>query len=121
MAWLTVTVAFAVALLSGLGVGSAGVFVVYLTAVVGLSQQAAQGANLTVFLFASAAALLVHAKRTPLPTGCILLLIPGGLLGSYWGVLAAMALPQALLRRAFGAFLILTALYTLLGHKKDRF
>lgn len=118
---LTVAVAFGVAVLSGLGVGSAGLLVAYLTAVAGMPQHVAQGTNLAFFLFASGAALLVHMRRTPLPVGCILLLLPGGLLGSYLGAVLAYAVPQDLLRQLFGVFLILTGIYGLFGGKKDRF
>ena len=50
---LTVSVALAIAILSGLGVGSAGLLVVFLTVVSELPQRTAQGVNLMFFLFAS--------------------------------------------------------------------
>lgn len=120
MTVLTIVIATAVAVLSGLGVGSAGLLVAYLTAAVGVPQHAAQGVNLAFFLFASGAALLVHAKHTP-PPAWALLLLPGGLLGSYWGAALAYAMPQDLLRQLFGVFLILTGIYGLFGGRKDRF
>ena len=45
------TVALLLSLLAGLGVGSAGLFVLFLTLVQGLSQIRAQAANLLLFLF----------------------------------------------------------------------
>jgi uncharacterized membrane protein YfcA len=106
--WWTAIIAFFVAILSGLGVGSAGVLVVFLTAVEQLPQLTAQGLNLLFFLFSSGASLVVHMLRIPLLLGCILLLLPGGIFGTFLGTAVAHILPQALLRRLFGILLILS-------------
>lgn len=97
---------FALALLSGLGIGSAGLPVLWLTLVENLPQLQAQGLALLFFIFSSGAALLVHTRRTPLLTRYILLMIPAGALGSFLGSTLASSLPQALLRTLFGVFLI---------------
>ena len=102
--WITLLVTFAVALLSGMGVGSAGLLVIFLALVHHTPQLAAQGINLLFFLFSSGAALLVHLFRTPPLWGLLLLLIPAGLLGAWAGAALALYLPQALLRTLFGAF-----------------
>ena len=107
---LTVSVALAIAILSGLGVGSAGLFVVFLTVVSELPQLTAQGINLMFFLFSSGAALIVHLRRTPLLYGCILLLLLGGIPGCLIGTALAHAISETLLRRLFGILLILSGL-----------
>ena len=48
--WGLPFVTFAVALLSGMGVGSAGLLVTYLALVLGMPQLQAQGLNLLFFL-----------------------------------------------------------------------
>ena len=48
---LDIIVSFAIALLSGLGVGSGGLLVIYLTLYAGTPQLQAQGVNLVFFLF----------------------------------------------------------------------
>ncbi len=106
--WGTTFVTFAVALLSGLGVGSAGLLVLFLTFVRGVSQLQAQGVNLLFFLFSSGAALFIHLFRTPPIWGLLLLLIPAGLLGAWGGTALALYLPQAILRKLFGWLLILS-------------
>ena len=118
MTWATFLAAFAAALLSGLGVGSAGLFVTYLVFVKKLSQIAAQGLNLVFYLCSSAAALAVHLFRTPLLVRCALFLIPFGLIGSFVGARFATALPQALLRRMFGILLIATGAVGLLSRRQ---
>lgn len=119
MILLTVAVCFGTAVLSGLGVGSAGIFVVFLTTVGHFPQLEAQGANLCFFLFSSGAALLVHLLKTPLLYGCILLLLIGGVPGSLFGVWLANRIPQLLLRRLFAIFLILSGGVGLLKKRKS--
>ena len=105
---LSAIVFFLLAMLSGMGVGSAGLPVLWMTAVESLPQLEAQGAGLVFFLFSSGAALLVHVMRTPLLYGYILLMIPVGVVGSLLGSMLAHALPQQLLRTLFGVFLVAT-------------
>ena len=106
--WWTAIIALLVAILSGLGVGSAGLMVVFLTAVEHLPQLTAQGLNLLFFLFSSGSSLIVHMLRIPLLLGCVLLLLPGGVIGTFLGTWAAHVVSQALLRRLFGILLILS-------------
>ena len=116
--WLTVVVATAVAVLSGLGVGSAGLLVVFLSVVEKVPQLTAQGVNLVFFLFASGAALTVHLLRIKLPFGFIALLLIGGIPGSIVGTLTAHLLPARLLKRLFGLVLILSGILGLFKRKK---
>ena len=116
--WATVFVAFAAAILSGLGIGSAGLFVLWLTFALQMPQIAAQGTNLIFFLFSSGAALAIHAFRTPLLWKTIFCLAIFGLFGSVLGVGVAASLPQELLRTLFGALLILSGAIGLFSRKK---
>ncbi|MBO5326678.1 MAG: sulfite exporter TauE/SafE family protein [Clostridia bacterium] len=116
--WWTVIIAFFVAILSGLGVGSAGLLVVFLTSVEHLPQLTAQGLNLLLFIFSSGAALVVHMLRIPLLFSCILLMLPGGILGTFLGTAVAHIVSQALLRRLFGILLIVSGVLGLLKKTK---
>lgn len=107
--------AFGVALLSGLGVGSAGLLVTWLTMFEQVPQLVAQGLNLVFFLFSSAAALAVHLKKTKPLLFAVLLLLPGGMLGVPLGVHLATRLPTRVLRSLFGIFLLFTGARGLLG------
>ena len=66
---------FGIAVLSGMGVGSAGLFVLYLTAFAGLSQLQAQGLNLVFFLLSAGASFLYHVRRRQIPWGLVAFLI----------------------------------------------
>ena len=106
--WITVFVTFLVALLSGMGVGSAGLLVIFLTLVQHQPQLTAQGLNLLFFLFSSGAALFLHVFHTPPLWGLLLLLLPAGFLGAWGGTALAVYLPQALLRQLFAWFLVIS-------------
>lgn len=120
MLWLDITVSFLIALLSGLGVGSGGLLVIYLTLFASVPQLQAQGINLVFFLFSAGSSMLVHLwqRKLSLPL-CILLIlsgIPGALLGSQ----LAAVLPAAALKRLFGAFLVTAGLITLTKRDNPR-
>ena len=99
-------VALLLGVLSGLGVGSAGLLLLWLTLVEGVPQLSAQGLNLLFFVFSAGAAVIFHAFRTRLPLKCIFWMLPTGLVGALLGSWLATLLPQALLRRGFGLFLV---------------
>ena len=112
-------VTLAVALLAGLGVGSAGLFMTWLTLVEKLPQLTAQGINLIFFIFSSGAALAIHVFRTPLLWQSLIPLLFSGAIGSFLGVALASALPQLLLRRIFGYMLIFLGTFELFGRRKS--
>ncbi len=106
-------VSFIIAVLSGMGIGSGGFLVIYLTLAENVAQLAAQGINLLFFLFSSAASLFYHMKKRKLFGGAILAMSAMGILGSPLGSLAAAALPSDLLRKLFGGMLILSGMLAL--------
>jgi len=115
---LTVLVFALFALLSGMGVGSAGLPVLYLTWVLRYPQFEAQGLNLLCFIAAAGASLTVHLRRTPPLYAVALLLLAAGLPGAWFGTRLTAVLPAVWLRRLFGAFLVLTGLVGLLAPKR---
>lgn len=96
-----------VALLSGLGVGSGGLLVVFLTEYRGVGQLFAQGVNLIFFIFSSGAATAVNLLTRRLCFGAILLMSIGGTLGAIIGALIASRLDPELLRMGFGLMLLI--------------
>lgn len=110
---ITVLAAFFAAILSGLGIGSAGLFVLYLTLIAGYSQPEAQALNLLFFLLSAGAALLLHIRERKIPVRVALFLvacaIPGALVGSY----LVRILDASLIRKLFGGMLVITGLPTL--------
>ena len=111
--WVTCISAFFTAILSGLGLGSAGLFVLYLTIIAGFPQAEAQGLNLLFFLFSAGAALLFHARHRVIPRPFVLFLIGCAIPGTLVGTWLLNTLELSFVRKLFGAMLILTALPTL--------
>lgn len=107
--------ALAIALLSGMGVGSAGLLVVWLTAMDAVPQLTAQGLNLFFFIFSSGASMLVHLRRRRIYWGLCTLMIPLGVVGSLLGTSMARGLDGELLRRLFGAMLVICGTFGLWG------
>lgn len=110
--------AAAAAVLTGLGMGSGGILIIYLTLVADIEQRIAQGINLLFFLFAGGAALCIHATRRKLYAGIILSMTLFGILGSLLGASLAHAFPPALLRRIFGGMLVISGLLSLRRTKR---
>lgn len=106
-------VSFAVALMAGMGIGSGGLLVSFLTVSENLPQLSAQGLNLFFFIFSSLASSAVHAKKRLLDLKAVSLLGALGALGALAGSALAHLLPAALLARAFGIMLVASGFMSL--------
>ena len=105
MVW-DILISLIVGVLAGLGVGSGGILIVYLTAVDGMPQLFAQGLNLFTFVFALAAALIVHLHRHTLPVLVLFLTLIFGVTGALCGGLLAHMMQAELLRLLLGILLL---------------
>ncbi|MBQ8587562.1 MAG: sulfite exporter TauE/SafE family protein [Oscillospiraceae bacterium] len=95
---------------SGLGIGGGTLLMVWMTAVVGLEQQAAQGINLLYFLPTAACALFFHIKNRLIRWRVVLPAIATGCLVAAVAAFLATAMDTGLLRKLFGGFLILVGI-----------
>lgn len=108
-------------IISGAGMGGGTVLIPMLTLLLSTPQKDAQTINFLAFLPAASAALLLHwrAKRTVWQL--VLPVLPWGFLGAAGGLVLALVAPQELLRRLFGAFLIvLSVSQWISGNKKGK-
>ncbi len=115
---VTLLAALIAAILSGLGVGSAGLYVLYLTMVAGYAQADAQGLNLIFFALSGGAALLVHLRERRVPWRVVGVLALCALPGAAVGTGLLRILDADLLRRLFGGMLVVTGLPVLLRRKR---
>ncbi len=104
---------FAVALLSGLGVGGGGLLVVWLVFVRSCDQLTAQSINLLFFLFSSGAALPVHLIKRKLPGRLIFTLIFCGAIGAAAGSFLVKVIDPSTVRRLFGGLLMISGILSL--------
>ena len=100
-------VSASVALLSGLGVGSGGLLVVFLTEYRSIGQLFAQGVNLLFFIFSSGSATAVNLRLRKISYGAVFLMSAGGVFGALTGAFIASFIDPAYLRIGFGAMLLL--------------
>ena len=107
-----------IAVLSGMGIGSGGLLVLYLSFVHNTPQLQAQGLNLLFFIFASAASLCIHLTRRRIPALPVVLLAAAGLVGSLFGTRLSSLLPEVWVARLFGLFLIGAGALTLLRRRE---
>lgn len=96
-----------VALLSGLGVGSGGLLVVFLTEYREVGQLFAQGVNLIFFIFSSGASTAVNLRSRNICYGAVTVMSIGGTVGAIVGALVASVLDPDLLRIGFGLMLLI--------------
>ena len=111
------TVAFlfplGIAILAGLGVGSGGLFILFLTEWAGHAQHAAQGLNLAFFSLALAAALFIHLRRRPISPALLFLILSFGTLGALIGSYFSTVLAGESLRLLLGIFLFSSGAFVL--------
>ena len=105
--------ALSVGILAGLGIGSGGLFMMFLTLFEHTPQREAQAINLLFFVFALAGSVLVHGTSDRLPFRMLSLVLAAGIPGAIAGSVLAGIIHAVWLRRIFGAFLILSGILTL--------
>ena len=116
----TMLAAFLAAILSGLGIGSAGLFVLYLTLIAGFPQPEAQALNLLFFLLSAGAALLDHVRERKIPWRVVLFLIACAVPGALTGCWLVQNLDASLIRKLFGGMLVVTGLPALFRGRRHR-
>ncbi len=100
-------------MLGGMGMGGGTVLIPALTVFLGVEQHVAQATNLIAFLPMAAFTLKIHKENGLLKTEGVWWLVIPALLTS----VAAGLLPSAVLKKLFGAFLVLLAVKLLIGLK----
>lgn len=100
-------------LLGGMGMGGGTALIPLLVLFCGVEQGTAQGINLLSFVPMSAVALAVHAKKGLVEKGeAFAIALPALLTSALFSLLSGL-IPSALLKLAFGTFLILLSLVRL--------
>lgn len=101
------------ALLSGIGVGSGGFYLLYLTDVAGLAQYTAQGANLVFFTVATLASSLLSLRFHTLSLPRLFAVLTLGIPGAALGALGTLLIPPIAARRALGVLMLVAGTLTL--------
>ena len=104
---------------AGMGMGGGTVTIPLLVLVAGVPQKIAQSANLFAFFPMSALALRTHFQNGLVEKEGILPVVLGALASSAMGAFLAASVTSALLKKAFGAFLIALGCITLRSQTKN--
>ena len=102
----SVIISFLISVLSGLGIGGGGLFVIYLSVFTATPQLAAQGLNLLFFIFSSLASVMVQINRRKICFWAVTFMASFGVIGSFVGAYLTAFLPEQWLRRIFGIMLV---------------
>ncbi|MBE6598814.1 MAG: sulfite exporter TauE/SafE family protein [Ruminococcaceae bacterium] len=108
------------AALYGCGMGGGGLLVVYLTMFRGMAQADAQALNLFFYVIASTASAFVLLKRRNINYRLVILCSLAGIPGAYLGSLLRRVISVVLLKKIFGAMLIVTGVSVFLSKNKGK-
>lgn len=117
---LNIIIGFLSGIISGMGIGGGAILIPALILAENISQQTAQGINLTYFIPTAIIALFVHLKNKSIETKNALFLGAAGLPGAVLGAYLAGSLKSDLLRRMFGFFLLAVGIYEIFKGLKQR-
>lgn len=115
-----VFVGFLGGLLGGMGMGGGTLLIPLLSLCFSMLQKQAQAVNLIAFLPMALVALAVHTKNGLVQYKTALPMLLPGIVFSLLGAWIAKALPNAVLRKIFGGFLLLLAVRSFLINKKEK-
>ena len=94
-----------------MGIGGGAILIPALIMLEGISQQTAQGINLTYFIPTAIISLIVHIKNKNVEFKTAAVIGGFGMVGSVGGSLIAAAMSGDFLRRLFGGFLLVVGIY----------
>lgn len=106
-------VSCATGVLSGWGVGGGTLLIIFMTAVRGVPQRAAQGINLLYFIPCSGAALFSHIKNGLIEKTAVYAAVCGALTAA-GAAFAAAHIDAGLMKKLFSVFLLYTGVSELL-------
>lgn len=115
MTLLTMIAAFLTGLLASLGVGGGMVLIIWLTAVMGMSQLEAQGINLLFFLPIALMSVMIHRKNGLISFKELVPSVLSGILGAAAGSFAAKLMGSVILGKIFAVFILVIGVKELLS------
>lgn len=95
----------------GMGMGGGTLLIPMLTIVLGFEQKLAQAINLISFLVMAIFSLIVHFKNGLIKTKNLWLMIIFGIIFSFLGAFLAGKINAGYLRKMFGVFLVILAIF----------
>lgn len=108
-------------LLGGMGMGGGTVLIPLLTLFCGVGQHTAQAINLISFIPMAVVALIIHMKNRLVDFKHVVTIVVMGVVTCIVGCYLARAMSGELLKRFFGAFLIILSAWQIFSELKKKF
>lgn len=118
---VTLLVATGLGFLTGLGVGGGSLLILWLTAVLSWDPAAARGGNLLFFLPGAFLSCLLRKRQGQLPLKKLLPAVISGVIAAAVTAWVSAGLETGLLRKLFGALLLVTGVRELFYRPKDSY
>ena len=106
-----------IAAMSGLGVGSGGLLVIFLTSFLSFPATDARVTNLLFFVISATGAFLVHSYRRRIKYRLVIFVSILGCIGTVIGSAAGQLIGDTLLKFLFGILLLISGFMTIFGKK----
>ena len=119
--FLVAIIMFLIASMSGIGVGSGGLLVIFLTSYLSYSHVDARTTNLAFFILSSLGALAIHSFKGRIKFKLVLWMSAIGVLGTFIGTAAGRIINDTTIRLIFGIMLLISGGATLFGRKIKNF
>lgn len=119
---LEIIIGFISGIIGGLGMGGGTVLILLLSMFCGIEQHIAQGSNVIFFIPMSIAAIIVFIKNKKINFKIAIPICIWGLIGAGIGATISSQMDMSTLRKFFGGFLIIIAIYQIytLIHRKHK-
>lgn len=98
-------------IIGGLGMGGGTILILLLTIFLNIEQNIAQGSNVIFFIPTAIAAIFIFIKNKKINFKLAIPICLWGILGAYIGASISIKLEINILRKCFGVFLIIIAIY----------
>lgn len=116
---LDIVASLLVSVLTGMGMGSAGLMVIYFSAVRNFSQLQAQGANMLLFIASTVFSLILQIMRRMIRWKTVILLTLAGCAGNFLGYRVAKDMDSEVIKDCFAALLIISGVISIVKIAKD--
>lgn len=98
-------------IVSGLGMGGGTILILFLSLFLDIEQHIAQATNVIFFVPTAITAILVNLKQRNINLKIGIPICLWGVIGAFIGAIIAMKMNMKTLRKFFGGFIILIAIY----------
>ncbi len=114
---MNAVIIFLIAVMSGLGVGSGGLLVIFLTSYLHFAPAEARVTNLLFFIISSLGALIIHSFKGRIKYKLVFFAALFGIIGTLFGTSVGKILGDTVLKFIFGILLVISGGYVIFGKK----